>query len=348
MKKLILHIGTHKTGSTSIQVSLDKNMELQKKGYSLFKKRSITFEGTKGNTSSWIESTKENIYQSATINKNLAYELSKLSGHVIMSAENFSWVFSQDEIQKFKDQLCLYFDEIKIICYIRRQDTHSISLQQQVSKGPLLSAGAFFYGQSCNAIPLYKKEFDNYFNHYERLMKWSNVFGIESMNIRIFEKSYLYKSCVVADFYQFLGLNIEYEVERKNESYGFEKTKLNLVMNKLNLDGYLRYCLNRDLNNDGKMLPARKDALAFYERYEKSNIALNNVFKLNGKDDIFNNDFSKYPIVAGDLWNEESADAALIQLLSSFNKLIKPYIVLLRQINRVCSVLGRLRRFIRL
>jgi hypothetical protein len=59
--------------------------------------------------------------------KKLADELNKTSCNtVVMSAENFSWIFSGDHIVKLKLALAQYFD-VNIFLYIRRQDQLVIS-----------------------------------------------------------------------------------------------------------------------------------------------------------------------------------------------------------------------------
>ena len=126
-RTLILHIGNHKTGTSSIQRSLFlEKKTLHSHGFSLFHERMSRLK-TRGNTSCWIETTPDNICRSAVIRKGLAKRLAGTEQNVIMSAESFSWIFDVDVLRTFYQELRKYFDRITVICYLRRQDKQAIS-----------------------------------------------------------------------------------------------------------------------------------------------------------------------------------------------------------------------------
>ncbi|MDX2347090.1 MAG: hypothetical protein QNK11_09495 [Legionella sp.] len=330
MKKLYLHIGSHKTGSSSIQLALYHNQTLlNEHDFSFFSQNPDGADVEIGNTSNWLTGNKafqDDLYQGVglrVLNANeLADQLNSMPcNHIIMSAENFSWIFEKDEIKKLYQALSLYFD-VKILVYIRRQDKLAISHYQQVSKESTHVDFGYYKG-GCKALPSGRKNYDEYLDFNEKLSKWSDVFGQENMLIRIFERELLVGHDVVTDFLQSIGLrNLKIKPVKVNESNGFEKTKVGHLVNYSGLTGSIESRIREGANNLGKSLPNRKDAEAFYARYLESNIKLNNKFTLSEThQDIFNHDFFDYSETSTDLWTEDSANQAIQNILSALTPL---------------------------
>ncbi|MBN2824280.1 MAG: hypothetical protein JXQ76_03065, partial [Campylobacterales bacterium] len=297
-KKLYLHIGTHKTGTTSIQKALANNRnKLNEKGLSYFYDNP---DGTKSpifNTHSWFSLNENFLKDGLTIKfKNkLSQEISKLSEEVIVSSENFSWLFNASELIELKKELEVYFDEIKIIIYLRRQEALTISHRQEGSKN-LLRPASMFYGNEVTALPMHQGSFEPYLNYYEKIKMWSSVLGKESIIVRVFDKKVLYQGDAVADFFHLFGIE-DIEPVKSNVSSGFEKTKVGLLMNHINMpDGIVRNTIRAYLSNEGKLMPSKEEAMQFYAHYRQSNEALNQEFLISDNHaGIFDEDFSAYP-----------------------------------------------------
>lgn len=335
MKNLILHIGSHKTGTTSIQKALQKSKsELNKNEHDFF---IINRQGkslkNKGNTSSWIPgnanthaNTHPDLFQGIGLKVSSPEALAESLNdseydNIIMSAENFSWIYDDDEIKRLHSFLSKFF-RVRIIVYLRRQDTQIISHHQQGSNSRRLPAYGY-YGGTSKAIPHDRENYDEYLDYNNRLSKWAKHFGMKNMIVRIFEKDRLKNNDVVSDFLDAIGLShADISSMRINESKGFERTKIGHLLNIANLTGPLSKIIRQGTNNSGKSLPSRTDAIDFYERYRKSNIELNEKFKICPDNEaIFDDDFSSYPSTSQDLWNEDNSNEAILHVFKALKNL---------------------------
>ncbi len=323
-KKIFIHIGQHKTGSTSIQQALINNSDTLKK-YNLFYYNKKPNGRTDAHVSSWIKPIRSDDYDDLAIiiqPEKLAIEVSKLSGNVIISSEEFSWIQNKDALSRFKHSLKKYFDSIFIIAYIRRQDSQVVSFcQEEAKSGGGMKEYGFFQCEN-RAMPKYKKYYDQYLDYNIRLSKWADVFKDENLFIRIFDKNYLYKEDVVLDFFKLIGINKDIQFASFNESWGFEKTKIVYLMEKNKINKYFKNIIYQNLDNSSKRLPSRFEAMEFYSFYKESNKKLNSRFSLNSTNKfIFDEDFSIYPEESGDVWTEESANKAISNIIYAINSI---------------------------
>ena len=310
MKKLFLHIGSHKTATTAIQTALfARRDELKQHGLSVFvTPRSRTDKETSC-ANSWIDCPSADIRKGvgAYIRDlvGLKERLASLPGDVVLSAENFSWLFSKDEIDRLAEHVREIFEEVQIIVYLRRQDRQAISHHQEGAK-LLAQAARAYYSGGGRALPSGRDHYDEYLDYHARLRLWGDAFGFDRVTVRLFEPARLKDGDPVVDFFECLGVPVECKMERVNESYGFQRTKLGHLLGQ-----YPRGSLTtmlRELPDAGhKLLPSREDALAFYDRYRASNRELNDLFKLTSTESLFEDDFSFYPECAEDQWDEESS-----------------------------------------
>ena len=316
-KKLILHIGSHKTGTTSIQAALYQNKKsLEKQGFSLFYHSANGVDSKDGHPGLWTL-TFDEVSRGVFIRPDLAKALSRLPETVVMSQENFSWVVERSELEKFNTRLRQYFSDIQIIAYIRRQDMQMVSHHQQGSKNPNLLAARLF-GSRPRALSDVSEGIRLYLDYNERFAKWANVFGDENISLRIFDKNILKDGDSVADFSYVSGIQFPIIPERKNESNGFEVTKINHLMNQVNISMPLRNWIHSYLDNSGKLMPSQTDACQFYQQFKEGNKALNARFKISSEDCIFSEDFAMYSEHAEDIWTEDSANSAILHLLKAF------------------------------
>ncbi|RLA49709.1 MAG: hypothetical protein DRR42_15150 [Gammaproteobacteria bacterium] len=309
-RTLYLHIGCHKTGSTSIQRALVLHKSyLLANGFSLFH---TTPEGKLraiGNVHPWIDFKEgENIKNH--IVDDFFPSLEALEGDVVVTSEKFFYLYDEQDISSLIQKLRKSFDVIKIIVYIRRQDKLAISHHQQGSRRKAVAATKL-YGSSSTALPVYDKALDQYLDLNRRLGIWADQVGDENMIIRLFEKSSLTGSDAVADFFALLGLKIQHRVGRENESNGFVKTKVGHLMNQLDFPVGLSLHVSEYLDNAGKMMPSRSEAIEFYERYKPGNSRLNERFHLNDREWLFDTDFDDYPEETDQDWSEDTANLAI-------------------------------------
>lgn len=321
MKKLFLHIGLHKTGTTSIQRTLNQNkIALNNQGFGYFCQMPNGQVNKGGSTGSWMRSKHiqpEFGFEIKNSSK-LAKKLNDLPfKSIIMSTEAFSWVFDSDQIRKLSNALKEYFD-VEVIVYLRRQDKLAVSHFQQASKKRNHQSYRY-YGGGCLALPSRTGEYEGYFDYFTRLSMWIDAFGIDKIKCRVFDKAELVRGDVVSDFLNLVGIESDQiRLVRVNESYGYERTKIGHLINDSNLVGPVSKIIRQATDNSGKNLPSRADAKEFYEKYRDSNIELNRQLKISSLyEDIFGDDFNSYPEKASELWTEDSANQAITNILQS-------------------------------
>lgn len=71
-------------------------------------------------------------------------------------------------------------------------------------------------------------------------------------------------------------------------------------------------------------MPAKRDALEYYENYRESNKALNHRFRIAERGSIFDEEFDLYPEEATDVWDEEAANEAIVAILETIDHVYGP------------------------
>lgn len=316
-RRLVIHIGNHKTGTTSIQRTLFANRAyLKSQGFELFTHDPDGSLRKKGNIHPWIKGPRNG----GAIRADLPEALGGLSGNVILSSESFSWVFNEDEISRFQAGVAQHFGEIHIVCYLRRQEQHVISHFQQGSKNAKFPA-AKFYARGNTALPPFRDYYYDYLDYQRRIGTWADIFGESSITLRLFERGLLKNGDAVDDFFNTVGLGIRARPENTNESVGFEVTKINHLTNHKSVKNSIKKRVVRHLDNSGKSLPAREEAMAFYDHFRESNKQLNRRFALSEREYLFSDDFSMYPVTPADRWTEDSANQAILHLLEGIKEI---------------------------
>lgn len=308
-------MGFHKTGSTSIQDALYKNVKaLNDNGIEYFNFSHRNMDNRIGQPYNWVE--QENVRTGDSYVKSLGLLTKKINSikfnKVIFSSEALTWIFTKENVKQLKSALSDF--DVKIICYIRRQDKMIVSHHQQGSKGHNKSFN--YFGCDFDAIPKKHLPYDELLDYNNKICMWADIFGDENLIIKIFEKERLKNEDIVTDFFDLFGLKLNYPQVNRNESLGFEATKIGQHLNKAKFKGNLAQKIRSNLSCSGKSLPARAEAQSFYSGYISSNTQLNERFNISSNTDIFDNDFSMYPLSPRDKWEEESANQAISKILN--------------------------------
>ena len=310
-RKLILHIGLHKTGSTSIQAALKKYKD------KLIKNNIYPYDFNLDRSEKKICTLNE--FAKIKHQDKILENITKIKQEsILISAENLYHYSNKNKIQNLKKKLDNYFFKIKIIIFIRRQDKHTISYFQQRAKFNL-SFGIYDKKKDFKISNFLKKDLSAYFNFNKTLKAWEDVFGTDNLTVKSFEKNDLYLNNLIKDFFNNLDIDVPIQdAQIKNPSNGLVKTKILFLMNKNNIshDSSIRKTIAKNIDNSGKMLPSKKQAQEFYEKYRESNRLLNERFKISKNPYIFDDNFSMYPDVANDTWNEENANQAILNILT--------------------------------
>ena len=230
-RTLYLHIGTEKTGTTSIQKALYLNQKrLRQSGFHF-----IQSAGSENNvalpaalveydaTSSFLKTLgihsaeQHQSFAQKTVER-FHNELEKLSPEthsVIISSEHFhSQASSPEAISRLKAVLDGRFDKVKIICYVREQSATCVSLYSTAIK----------MGFSPNFTSFLKtcKPDNPYYNYHTFLSRWSKEFGRENVRVRVFGSESFLNGDLIDDFFSCIDAtlinDISKEFESENES----------------------------------------------------------------------------------------------------------------------------------
>jgi hypothetical protein len=219
---LYLHIGTEKTGTTSLQQFLKKNRNaLGERGFlypsspgksnhtalavtALADFRRVPLRSMAGVT------TNEELQKfRANFRENLSAELQGgTCSKVIMSNEHCSTQLKTDEeVEYLRDFLKPFFNNIYVIVYIRRQDDYLLSSYSTHIKNGVTDPAS---------LPEDDKKMARY-DHWDLLSRWTRVFGRDRIICRKFEKAFLVGGSIEDDFLTAIGID---------PGRGFEKQPL--------------------------------------------------------------------------------------------------------------------------
>ncbi|EAL2431067.1 hypothetical protein AXV84_09255, partial [Campylobacter coli] len=287
-----VHIGTEKTGSTSIQFFLYSNRRL-------LQRQNMIYPISIGNYSSqWnftflaynnlrndfyclskgIFKKDDFLHHKKDIFLKFKDELlkSKCEKVVISSEHLSSRIQDLSEIKRIRKILYLLgFKKIKIIVYIREQTSDMIS-----SFSTTLKSGAIGNIQANS-----KKYFKGY--HKLLLLKWQQIFGKENLIVRLFDKSEFYQGDLLKDFVHSIGLKWDNEFvipPKQNESLDLIGVEILRRVNNLlplfvnedrnYLRGDLNYFIQKYFSSKDlflKFQPPKEIIQSYIDSFEESN-----------------------------------------------------------------------------
>ena len=216
MRCAVLHIGTEKTGSTSIQAFLSTHR-------SKLYERGILFPQSCGLSchSRLVAYTKENpdarlLQMIAVANERQTlrrwkrrfqqkhhkevvrfHARNRGSSTAIYSSEHFqSLVRESADIKRIHRLLCDYYDKVTLVVYLKRQDkmafsAHNTAVQSGLDK-------RFSFDELSTGY---------YYDHLKLVSNWASVFGQECVKVRVCEKPRLRHQSVVSDLLHIAGLS---------------------------------------------------------------------------------------------------------------------------------------------
>jgi len=226
LKKLFLHIGFPKTGTTALQLSLRKNAaRLREQGVFFPADPAHSFmqetqhlplaAAVPGRPMPFLSSAKRSVVDRA-YDDLFDWVARKRAETVVLSSEAFGGVdMGPKKAQWLRDAFDGY--DVTIIAYIRRQDDHLLSTYQEMIK-----AG----GTERFAFDSYKTRRPLFFAR--RLMPWRKAFGVENVVVRPFARSFWPNGDLFSDFLRVIGVDPIGMVpaENNNESLDFRAIEL--------------------------------------------------------------------------------------------------------------------------
>lgn len=310
MKKLYIHIGLEKTGSTSLQFYLQKNRDA-------LLKHNIMYPdiGYKHNSQAHFKLCaplflKENPDASLDFAPFCNFEADEVwnqlknqilysdSEHFIISAETFSSKLKKegiDYIYQFSQSLKKNV-VTKVVVYVRRQDDFFVSALSTMAKT----------GKTTSVEQELEKALAGsyYYNHLENIKRWEMRFGKKSLIVRPFLKSAWKNGSLIDDF--FSSININWHTvddgrgKKINQSINSKATILGLKLNTISKDLGVSF-LNREalLHKVSKIFPEEDKVLSIKEArdilyfYENDNKKLSEYFFNEKEKNMYLNDLAE-------------------------------------------------------
>lgn len=304
-KRIVLHIGCEKTGTTSIQRTFANNRaRLLDSGYCysevlgennhfglpifcLDDSRVTPLRASRRlNSATAIDGYRRKV--AAEFKR----EVRRYSGKVfIVSSEQLSsTVREKSELLRLRDWLASLFEEIVVVVYVRRQDSMFLS-----SYSTLLKSG------SKHDLDVSKVDLHSYKYNFQKLLDfWGEVFN--DMKVGFFDRKSLVNSCVVDDFCCRGDISVS-GLEKVNDQNGSLSKKsaefMKLVNQYLppiggerNVRGNLQDLISRVAIDSGRLELSARQRLDILTIFKDSN---DYVFEKYLKDEFFVNPFSSDP-----------------------------------------------------
>lgn len=282
MKTLYLHIGTSKTGTTTIQTYCGINREQLKSKGVLFPIMPYHYDRiTKNRNGHFLYAM---IYENGVRNKEKEKQVLKQEldyivdffkdyDNVLLSEESIWWATAtrRKGLWKYLQEHSQQNNyQVKIIVYLRRQDQFMMSRYNQIIKTDTGGGTQRFYEYFKDMNGKYKCVM----NYRQRLDYMAKFFPKENIVVKRFDRSYFYNGDLNADFLHILGVEIDdtFAELPKDENLGIsvQSGELKRVLNRL---GTMTFAENQKLlqmlNECEVLLPKREVSIMTTEHIEK-------------------------------------------------------------------------------
>ncbi len=290
--EVYIHIGTEKTGTTSLQNFFQINRQRlyeegvcypegpgKEKHFSLSIFCRENSERDDLNIRTGLDTEEKITLFKKEFPERLEKEVSEGNRNcqkLILSSEHLSSrLYRKEELQRLKELVKPYSDKPKIIVYLRRQDDYLIS-----SYSTYVKSG----GREPFRIPGENKSSRQRYDYYHILKAWKEVFGKENMMVGVYDEAELVRGDIIEDFLFKTGIQIRQDYrmpERRNGSLDpvtleylrmFNKDVPHIAGNRINpFRADILKVLSR-LNTTGKAHAYDPEELSsFYSCYEISN-----------------------------------------------------------------------------
>jgi hypothetical protein len=275
MTLCILHLGSEKTGTSSLQKFLGTGREaLLAQGF--WYPKSFTNPGGHVHLRLSSAALRDALSDSEPDVAAFRDEYARVMKERRPSAAIFSSEFfhsemrSAESVARLKRFLEGYFNRFQLVYYARRQDLMLASMHSTAVRGG--------WTADENALSIYESKGRYYFDHLAVCDLWAGQFGRDNLVCRIYERDKLVKGDIVDDFAAVVGLKVDSNRPRvsSNESLSFETLAALLLLNRSvrKDDAVLRRRLIMKGNRRaGARIPmlTKEDARRFLESFAETN-----------------------------------------------------------------------------
>ena len=308
--KLILHIGTEKTGSTSIQRALAADRKTLAAHDILYPvlfgsenhmEVAVAAMGDRPADSLQIQELARTGLDiggyTAALRAKLAQEISASGASTLLISNEHCHgrLNTLDAVERLAGLLGAPFTQVQVIVYLRRQDRMAVSLHSTRLKG----------GGSGKMLPQVDKV-PAYFDPHRLMATYAEVFGPAALAARLYERPRLVGGDVVQDFYAIAALGMDPpRVEAANLSLSRQQARFLTLFNArvpLIVEGRVNPARGPIVDAIYNVLPgpaarpARDDARRFQAQFDVVNrLARDRFLPDLDRPTLFDDDFSEYP-----------------------------------------------------
>ena len=210
IKTLHLHIGTHKTGTTSLQRFLYGNRSALADSGFVYPTNSLYFWAGECSHSFLAHALRTErphyLPEAVHYDRQTAYEalqqdcLRNRGKDMIISSEHFSLLYKNDDTKEIATQFQRLADTVKVYVYIRRQD---YAIEANYKQG--LRSRAFHCDFETYVSNVLETEFGRY-DYASLLSIYRAQFGDENVVARVYAPDKLVNRSVVDDFLSLIGI----------------------------------------------------------------------------------------------------------------------------------------------
>lgn len=348
IRRCILHIGTEKTGTTSLQMFLGTNRDaLLQRGF--FVPASLSPHAVVANHEKLtvlaldpaklgddlrvraglktIEDVKE---WRLRVEENLSREIAALSPQpenfptLLLSNEHcHSRLVTREEVHYLRQFLDRFADETRIIVYLRPQHEIAISLYDQALKVGYHDIDVLpdFIGHRSRWVGR------RYFEYDKLLERWAGEFGRDKVTVRLYSKEHLEGNDVIQDFMSVINCNKDGLQIPASENVSLS-AECQTVLNAINRFVASQTSLAVPLLRRHKLITAlgamssgsgnkvkREDAIRFFHAFDACNERVRKDY-FPSVEPLFRPDFNAFPVNDPPKINE--IDAAVQVILNFF------------------------------
>lgn len=227
-KNVYIHVGMPKTGTSSIQNFIVINEDILSKKYNLYYPKFGRWEDGSHHEIAFAVSS--NPYREMKQGAELLEYLSILEKeiddsaceNVLLSSECFHLYSNRDIVNKFKAKY-----NVRLICYIRRQDEYLESIYSQNVRDTILKEKREFED--------FKEFFKDSLFYSKMMKKWEVLVDKKDIIIRVYDKNKLINQNVVDDFMNIFSIAIDSNFNKQatflNNSFNLKITLYKLMLN---------------------------------------------------------------------------------------------------------------------
>jgi hypothetical protein len=311
----ILHIGTEKTGTTTIQNFLSANRKAIAQDGTLYTVCGGQFGSQRGfeacvHSRPWATDLAAYLKihnagdQAKFRSKFLAdFQLeadAQPSCHnLLVSCEHFhSRLTTVEEIARLKELLLPWVEQFQVVMYLRRQDRVAVSHYSTRLKSGEVSPSVFPVLK--NGHPFYYYDYETVYRH------WAQVFGEAPMRVRIFEKDRLINGDLLQDWCATCNVQLADKKLPVNANESLTQAGIDfirelnrqlpaVIAGNLNLVRSQLTSIVSRLCRGSSHVAARSEAVGFYQLYRPGNDRLKARILPTQPTPLFSEDFSDYP-----------------------------------------------------